>query len=96
MPMFACHVLSRLFVPQQVRQGNSGLSSDHKYKIMQTVTALNNYMEPTYFKPFTWIVHVSTTGGGLVLHSASVCAALAVETPNPWCQNLDQASPLAQ
>lgn len=43
--------------PLQVQQANSGLSDDHKNKILDTVIALNIFLDVP--KPFTWIVHVS-------------------------------------
>ena len=50
----------------QVRQDGTGLSDDHKDKIMDTVIALNIFLDVP--KPFTWIVHVShalcVRGGG--------------------------------
>eukprot|EP00877_Chromochloris_zofingiensis_P000781 jgi/Chrzof1/10703/Cz05g09120.t1 len=38
-----------------VRQPGSGLSDDHKEKIMDTVLALNEYLDVP--KPWTWILH---------------------------------------
>lgn len=38
-----------------VRQANTGLSEDHKNKIMDTVIALNIFLDVP--KPFTWVVH---------------------------------------
>ncbi|WIA32221.1 hypothetical protein OEZ86_003070 [Tetradesmus obliquus] len=38
-----------------VQQGNSGLSDDHKNKIMDTVIALNMFLDVPV--PWTWVVH---------------------------------------
>jgi hypothetical protein len=38
-----------------VSQGGTGLSEDHKHKIMDTVIALNIFLDVP--KPFTWILH---------------------------------------
>lgn len=43
---------------QQVQQASSQLSDDHKNKIMDTVIALNIFLDVP--KPFTWVIHVST------------------------------------
>jgi hypothetical protein len=50
----------------QVQQSNTGLSDDHKNKIMDTVIALNILLDVP--KPYTWIVHVSAEGGGGMFH----------------------------
>jgi hypothetical protein len=38
-----------------VQQANSGLSDDHKDKIMDTVIALNMFLDVPV--PWTWVVH---------------------------------------
>lgn len=56
----------------QCQQANSGLSEDHKNKIMDTVIALNILLDVP--KPYTWIVHVSAACGVCAsgpLHSAT-------------------------
>jgi len=56
------------FIPQQVQQASGQLSDDHKNKIMDTVIALNIFLDVP--KPFTWIVHVSTASESCRLTSA--------------------------
>jgi hypothetical protein len=51
--MLLCPALTR----QQVNQPGTGLSDDHKNKILDTVLVLNALLDVE--APFTWVVHVS-------------------------------------
>eukprot|EP00879_Flechtneria_rotunda_P025935 GHRR01027596.1.p1 GENE.GHRR01027596.1~~GHRR01027596.1.p1 ORF type:complete len:126 (+),score=37.31 GHRR01027596.1:244-621(+) len=50
------HIASAVYnLGNYVQQANTGLSDDHKNKIMDTVIALNVFLDVP--KPWTWIVH---------------------------------------